>query len=37
MSISFAIAFFLSLVAIVTSLLIYYFKIIRPKDEAQFQ
>ena len=36
MSIALAIKIYLGLVALVTSLLVYYFRVIRPKDEASF-
>ena len=36
MTLTFGIIFFLGVVALVTSLLVYYFKAIRPKEEAQF-
>ena len=37
MSLSLGIAIYLMLVALVTSIMVYYFRILRPKDEAFFR
>jgi len=37
MTITLAISIYTALLAIITSLMVYYFRVIRPKDEGQFK
>jgi len=37
MSIALAISIYTAIIAMVTSLVVYYFRVIRPKDEEQFK
>jgi len=37
MTIALAISIYTAIIAMVTSLMVYYFRVIRPKDEEQFK